>query len=114
MRPPELYEVGIVTENKHGVISVNINLSSTVSWRDTPLCTEVDGQLVLMDISSGKFFGLDTVAMSIWERIEYPVSVTDLCSGCIADFEGQPAVIEADVLRLLAYLAKFGLIVVTD
>lgn len=92
---------------------MKITLSSNVSWCDSPLGAEVNGQFVLMDINSGVFFGLDTIAMAIWRRIEYPISVADLCSGCIADFEGNPAVIEGDVLRLLESLANHGLIMVT-
>lgn len=92
---------------------MNLTSSSVVSWNDSPLGTPCDGELVLMDMNGGKFFGLDRIATEVWQRIEQPISVADLCAGCIADFDGDPGVIEADILRLLETLAAKGLVAIT-
>lgn len=92
--------------------AVNITSSSIVTWGDSPLGTAVDNQFVLMDMNGGKFFGLDDIATDVWRRLEQPIAVSDLCAACIADFTGDPRVIEADILRLLETLADHGLVVV--
>ena len=76
--------------------------------------TALGDQYVLMHVSGGKFFGLDGVATTIWQRMERPIAVSDLCAGCVADFDGDPYVIEADILRLLETLATHGLIEIMD
>jgi len=74
---------------------------------------EVGDQLVLMDIDAGRFYGLDAIAAIIWRRIQYPVTVADVIKACIADYDGSPDQIEADILRLLQGLAEHRLILVS-
>jgi len=100
--------------NNIGRNAVNITSSSIVTWGDSPLGTAVDGQFVLMDMNGGKFFGLDDIATDVWRRIERPIAVSDLCAGCVADFAGDPQVIEADILRLLETLADHGLVLIVE
>lgn len=91
---------------------MNITTSSIVTWGNLPPGAAMDGQFVLMDMDGGKFFGLDDIATDVWRRLERPIAVSDLCAGCIADFAGDPRMIEADILRLLDALADHDLIAV--
>lgn len=91
-----------------------VNLSATVVRTDQALAAEVDGELVLMSVEQGLYFGLDPIGADIWRRIETPVRVSDLCAGLAADYDGDPLQIEHDVLALLSRMADRKLVAVTE
>jgi len=74
------------------------------------LFSEVDSELVLMSVDQGFYFGLDAIGRDIWTRLEKPVRVADLCTALADDYQGDPAVIEQDVMDLLHRLAGRKLI----
>lgn len=87
--------------------------TSTVVQSREPLSAEVDGEVVLMSVEQGRYFGLDAIGADVWRRIGSPVRVSDLCVALAADYDGASDVIERDVLDLLRRMAGRGLIEVT-
>jgi hypothetical protein len=76
---------------------------ATVVARSPSVVTaEVDGELVVMSIEHGRYFGLDAVGTEIWRRIEPPCSFADLIEALAADYHADRATIAADVRSLLA------------
>ena len=75
-----------------------------------PLAAEVDGEMVLMSIERGNYYGLDSIGSDIWHRLEQPVRVSDLVAALATDYDGDASVIECDVLALLTKLLENGLV----
>ncbi len=75
-----------------------------------PLAAEVDGEVVLMSLERGNYYGLDEIGSDIWRRLEQPIRVADLVTALTADYDGDPAMIERDVLDLLTRLLDNGLV----
>lgn len=73
------------------------------------LCAEVDGEVVLMDVEKGVYFGLDAIGSDIWKRLETPASATELAAELAGDYDADVATIETDVLALFAQLVDHGL-----
>jgi hypothetical protein len=77
------------------------------------LYREVDGEMVLLNLDSEQYFGLDTVGADIVTRlVEQPLdkALTTL----VADYEVDPAVLRRDVDDLLAALLDVGLLERTE
>lgn len=74
------------------------------------LSTEVDGEAVLIGIETGRYYGLDAVGTSIWNRIEQPCSFDALCAGLAEEFDGDPAVIEDETRVFLTKLVERELV----
>jgi coenzyme PQQ synthesis protein D (PqqD) len=91
-------------------MSVSLSLSSLVQWSGDPIAAPVDGEIVLLSVERGTYYGLDDIGSEIWKRLEKPVRVEMLCEALIAKYEGDRAIIERDVLLLLQSLAADGLI----
>ncbi len=84
---------------------------ATIVCRKSDLLTaEVNGEIVLMSVQDGLYFGLNAIGSDIWRRLETPVQVAALCAALTADYQGQASVIERDVLDLLETLATKHLI----
>ena len=67
----------------------------------TVLAAEVDGEVVMMSIEQGRYFGLDDIGSDIWKRLEPPCSFSALIDGLVADYAADRATIAADVRALL-------------
>jgi hypothetical protein len=72
--------------------------------------TEVDGEVVLMQYSSGAFFSMDDTARAVWQQVEDGRTVQEVIDHLAHVFDGEASVIEADTVAFLRDLEANGLI----
>ncbi|GAB3129847.1 PqqD family peptide modification chaperone [Novispirillum itersonii] len=75
-----------------------------------PLTTEIDGELVMMDVTSGRYFTLDRIGTVIWGHLETPVCFGDLCQSLTERYDAPADTLAADVAALLTSLRDAGLV----
>jgi hypothetical protein len=93
---------------------MTIELSSRiVRAEDTP-SAEVDAEIVLLPSSLDEYLALDEVGRRIWELLESPHPVDELCRKLSLEFDATEGQISADVLPFLDELAGKGLIRVVE
>jgi len=71
---------------------------------------DIDGEKVMMDIDSGHYFGLDVIAVRIWQLLEQPMSLVQLVEQLTNEFEVTADQCITDIAPFLADLEKNGLI----
>lgn len=72
---------------------------------------EVGGEMVLLDLASGLYFGLNTVGSKVWERLsESEASLAELTDLIEAAFDAPRGVITADIEQLLVQLIEKKLV----
>lgn len=72
---------------------------------------EVAGEMVLLHLGSGAYFGLNAVGGRIWQLLEEGNrSVASLCDVISDEFEAPRDDIEQDLLALAASLLEHGLV----
>ena len=86
------------------VDSVRISRSPSV------LVAEVDGEIVMMSIEQGRYFGMDDIGSDIWKRIDPPCSFAELIDRLAADYDADRATIAADVRALLLRMAAHDVV----
>ena len=74
------------------------------------LAAKVGEELVMMSAEKGNYIGLSEVGARIWELIETPRPVADVCRELRAEFEVTPEVCRAEVEDFLGELEKHGAI----
>ncbi|MGB9418239.1 MAG: PqqD family protein [Acidobacteriaceae bacterium] len=87
-----------------------ITAESVVSWSETPVATEVDREVVLMNVGRGRCYGLGETGSSVWRRLGSPIRVEDLCRELMLEYRADPEVLVIDVLTLLEHLQEEGLV----
>ena len=80
----------------------------TVRRQGLWLSAQVGGEMVMMSTERGTYLGLSDIGARIWELIERPRSVDELCAELVKEFEVTDAVCRADVNALLNDLAAQG------
>jgi hypothetical protein len=71
------------------------------------------GEVVILDLKSGTYYGLDAVAARIWSLIEEPASVIAIKDAIVAHYDVDPVTCERDVRIFLSQMQEAGLIEVS-
>jgi hypothetical protein len=74
------------------------------------LSRELDGELVLLDLQTEEYFGLDEVGVLVWALLEQPLSLDGLVEAVMAEYEVAEEQLRADLAALVAELAAAGLV----
>ncbi|TNE55630.1 MAG: PqqD family protein [Bacteroidetes bacterium] len=74
------------------------------------ISTKLDEELIMLDIDQGKYFGLNPVAVRIWELIESPKSLDELCEALLQEYEVSPALCQQDTAVHLEEMIRMNLI----
>jgi Coenzyme PQQ synthesis protein D (PqqD) len=81
-----------------------------ISQNASVLTAEVDGEIVMMSIEQGRYFGLDDIGSDIWRRIDSPCLFGDLIDRLAADYDVDRATVAADVRQLLGQMAEHNVV----
>jgi hypothetical protein len=79
---------------------MSIGLDTTLSRNGdilyAPTGTE---EAVMMSVTAGRYYGLNAVACRIWELLETPKTMTQLCAQICEEFEVDAQTCEAEVAK---------------
>ena len=79
------------------------------------VATDMDGEVVMMDVAKGSYFAINGSGPAIWERLAEPVLIDDLIASLHEEFDtGPKADFEADVRDFVAKLVDQGLVQLAD
>jgi hypothetical protein len=62
---------------------------------------EIEGEAVLLDLASGRYFGLNAVGTRVWTLLVSGVTVGDAIAAISAEFDAEPDRIARDVAELI-------------
>lgn len=74
------------------------------------LTTELDGSLLMLNITRGEYHGLNAVAARIWDLLEQPTSRTALVAALVDEYEVTPDECAAAVDDFLTQLHERNLL----
>jgi hypothetical protein len=84
--------------------------SDKISISPQVVARELGGETVILDLSSGTYFGLDPVGARIWHLLETGQSLVGICDVMVEEFEVSRDELERDVLALVRDLLDKKLI----
>jgi DNA-directed RNA polymerase delta subunit len=68
-------------------------------------------EMVMMDIQKGKYFSLNSVATFIWDLLEEPLSIEELCEKLMNEYEIEYEQCRKEVEEYLKEMNILGLVV---
>jgi len=71
---------------------------------------KINDEIAILDLDRAIYFGLQGVGVHIWDALEQPMSVAELCSSVMAEFDVTEPVCKADIEKILASLEAEGLV----
>ena len=88
--------------------------NSVVSWSEQAVATDVNDEIVLMNMDRNRCYGLGTTGSDIWRKLASPVRVSDVISQLKNEYEAPEGSVETGVLNTLIQLHSEGLIQIHD
>ncbi|WP_374649835.1 PqqD family peptide modification chaperone [Rhizorhabdus sp.] len=76
-------------------------LHSVLSRNPDFMWSEVDGEIVMLDVANGSYISFDHVASEIWRLIETPLDVGALVDRLCLKYDADRSIIESDAMRFL-------------
>jgi len=68
--------------------------------------TYIDGEVVMLSLKNGEYYGLDSVGTRIWELLDKPKTFTNLIDDLLVEFEVSREECENDTKEYLETLHK--------
>lgn len=87
-----------------------VDLSSVVAISDDLVCSDMDGEIVMMSVDNGEYYGLDEIGSRVWTLLDAPRQVSELCGTLLEEFDVEREQCERDVLAFLNEMAEDGLV----
>ena len=88
-----------------------ISLETVVQRRGDLLANDLsENETVMLDVAGGSYYGLKSVGKAIWEIIDEPKKVQEICDRLLQDFEVDADVCRRETLSFLERLDERGLL----
>lgn len=92
----------------------NLTGSTTVVASERAISTTLDGEEVILDRDDGEYYGLNEVGTFVWELLEQPQSIDDLCDDVTARYDVEYERCRNDIEELAIELADKNLVRLDD
>jgi hypothetical protein len=90
---------------------MNVNLDMTLTVSPDVMLQEIDGEAVLLDLKSEKYFGLNAVGTRIWGLVEGRRTLHAIHAELAAEYpEVDPMQLQRDMERWISELVDAGLL----
>jgi hypothetical protein len=88
----------------------SLTLDTPVGWAETAISTEIDGELVALDVTKGVCYGLNRIGTRIWQLVETPRSAREVADVLADEFDVSRDVCLEQTMALLRELAAAELV----
>jgi hypothetical protein len=78
---------------------------SIVNVAGEQVSCDLAGEMVILSVQSGQYFGLNEVGARIWNLIQEPKTVDAVLEALLQEYDVTPDRLEGDVLTLLEQMA---------
>ena len=91
-----------------------LSWSSRVVAAKDQVSSDLGGEVAILHLEAGTYYGLNVVGARIWSLIQEPISVKEIRDVLVSEYEVEPDRCETDLIAVLGKLADEGLIEVKD
>ncbi len=87
-----------------------VSRHSTVVVAKDQVSSDLGGEVAILDLTAGVYYGLEAVGARIWNLLQEPRTVSEIRDALLEEYDVEPERCEQDLLVLLQRLATEGLI----
>ena len=91
---------------------MDFNQKITVS--ENVFAQEVDDEMVLLDMNSENYFGLDEVASDIWQTMQGKETLQEVFDAMLEIYDVEEDVLKKDISSFIEKLKESGLIEISE
>lgn len=92
------------------ISQMTLGPQSIVAASKDQLASAIGGETVILGLSAGRYYGVDSVGARIWQLIQEPTRVAEVQRTIVSEYAVDPERCEADLLKLLQQMIDAGLV----
>lgn len=81
-----------------------IDMQDVIIKNDYIDAVDIDGEIAMMNIEKGKYYGFNDVASRIWEIIDKPINVKQIIEKLLCEYDVEEEVCKTTVINFLNHL----------
>jgi hypothetical protein len=89
-------------------ITSNVRIAPNVSFHD------LDGEAVMLNLESGKYYGLDEVGTRMWNLMAAHGALSPVLQALLEEYDVSEERLQGDLLKLVDDLAAHGLVIIEN
>lgn len=93
---------------------MRINLATTVCATEGNLLASVQGEKVILQAGTGRYYGLNEVGGRIWELIQLPTVLSAVVDNLLMEYDVARTRLEQDLIELIDELRQVQLVEVQE
>lgn len=93
---------------------IKLTCDSIITTNKSVLVTELDGEVCMMSVDSGKYYGLNSVGSRIWELAQGKISVREVINVLMAEFEVDEETCMEQTISYIKNLVNEGLMIIDN
>ena len=74
------------------------------------IACDMGGEVVILDLKSGNYYGLDAVGARVWTLIEEPASLADIRRTIMDEYDVDAQTCDRDILAFVEQLRTAGIV----
>jgi hypothetical protein len=90
--------------------SALIDLQTALARSEGILYSEVDGDVTMMCVKTGKYYSLRAVGARIWALLERPMSPEQICDQLVVEYRVDREQCEREVISVMRQMASEGIL----
>ena len=87
-----------------------LTLQSVVVQKQDVFWQDVVGDVVILDVNQGQYFGAEDTSAAIWQLLDKPVAIATICDRITEVYDINRETCEAETLAFIEQLRAAGLI----
>ncbi len=93
---------------------LNLQMETRVSRSNEQVSADLEGDSIILNVNSGKYYSLNPVGAMIWKLIETPISLENIHTALLNEFNVDSERCKQDLFLLLQKLCDAGLVQVVE
>lgn len=90
-----------------------LDFRSNVMLNDRMVSALIDGEMVMMDMDSGSYFGLNSVGTYIWELLKEKRKIEEIADAVVRTFDVEKETSDKELVEFLEKLLEENLLIVS-
>ncbi|MCL6571516.1 MAG: lasso peptide biosynthesis PqqD family chaperone [Bacillus sp. (in: Bacteria)] len=91
-----------------------ISLDKIVMQGKGNIISNMGGEKIMLSVQQGKYYNLGEIGGDIWDLLDGKLSIQQLVSELLSEYDVEKTVCEEQVISFLELLQKEGLITIAD
>ena len=92
----------------------NLRMETQVSRSNEQVSADLEGDSIILNVNSGKYYSLNPVGARVWKLIETPISLENIHTALLNEYNVESERCKQDLFHLMQKLVDAGLVLVID